>query len=56
MEKQEERKRKKLREPLDTGEKVLLIAERLKQKDTPGVLYKSLTENKPFFNRNEFLK
>ena len=30
MEKQEERKRKKLREPPDTGEKVLLIAERLK--------------------------
>ena len=30
MEKQEERKRKKLREPLDTGENVLLIAERLK--------------------------
>ena len=30
MEKQEERKRKKLREPLHTEEKVLLIAERFK--------------------------
>ena len=31
MEKQEERKRRKLRKPLDIGEKVLLIAEHLKK-------------------------
>ena len=36
MEKQDDRKRRKLRESLDTGEKVLLTAERLKKKDTPG--------------------
>ena len=35
------------------GEKVLVLAERLKKKDAPGTLYKSTTENIPFFNRNE---
>ena len=56
MEKQDNQKRRKLREPLDIGEKVLLITERLKKKDAPGALYKSSTENKPFFNRNEIFK
>ena len=53
MEKQNDRKREKLRELLDIGEKVLIMAERLKNKDALGILYKSSTENKPFFNRNE---
>ena len=35
------------------GEKVLVLAERLRKKDAPGNLYKSTTENTPFFNRNE---
>ena len=49
MEKQEEWKRRKLRESLDIGEKLLLIAERFKKKDAPGVLYKSATEKKIIF-------
>ena len=52
IEKQDDRKRGKLREPLDIGEKVLIIAERLKKIDPPGVLYKSSTKNKSLFNRN----
>ena len=46
-------RRKQLREPLTVGERVLVLAERLKKKDTPGSLFKSTTENIPFFNRNE---
>ena len=46
MVKQDYQKRRKLRELLDTGEKVLIIAKRLKKKDAPGVLYKSSTQNK----------
>ena len=45
MEKQDDRKRGKLREPLDTGKKVALIAEHLK-KGVPGIWYKSSTKNK----------
>ena len=45
--------RKKLRSPLTVGEKVLILAERLRKKDTPSNLYKSTTKNTPFFNRNE---
>ena len=56
MEKQDQRKRRKLRVPLDTGEKVLVIPEHLKKKDAPGVLYKISTENKSFFNKNEIFK
>ena len=52
IEKQDDQKRATLREPLDIGEKVLIIAERLKKIDPPGVLYKSLTRNKSLFNRN----
>ena len=42
------RKKNKLRELLDIGEKVLVLAKRLKKKDVPGFLYKSTTQNKPF--------
>ena len=44
---------KKLCSPLTVGEKVLVLAERLRKKDAPGNLYKSTTKNTPFFNRNE---
>ena len=44
---------KKLRSPLEIGEKVLVLAERLKKKDTPGTLHKSTTENMSFFNREQ---
>ena len=45
--------RVKLRSPLIVGEKVLVLAERLKKKDLPGNLYKSTTKNIPFFNRDQ---
>ena len=41
-------KPRKLREPLNIGGKVLVLAERLKKKDAPGRLYKSTTQNKTF--------
>ena len=45
------RKKRKLRDQLDIGEKALVWAERLKKKNEPGKLYKSTTENRPYFNR-----
>ena len=51
--KKDERNPKKLREPLNIGEKVLVSAERLKKKDAPGKLYKSTTQNKMFFNKDK---
>ena len=56
MEKQRDRKKRMLRGPLDIGEKVLIITKRLKKKDAPGVLYKSSTRSKLFFNRSETFK
>ena len=50
------KKKRKLREPLEIDEKVLVLAERIKKKDAPGVLFKSTTENIPFFNKNEIFK
>ena len=47
------RRPRKLRDPLNVGEKVLVLAERLKKKDAPGKLYKSTTQNKTFFNKNK---
>ena len=47
-----DRRKKKLRNPLNIDEKVLVLAERLKKKDAPGNLYKASTDNIPFFNRN----
>ena len=44
---------KELCSPLAVGEKVLTLAERLRQKDAPGNLYKSTTENMSFFNREQ---
>ena len=52
IDKKNSRKRK-LREPLTVGKKVLVLAKRLKKKDAPGSLFKSTTENIPFFNRKE---
>ena len=45
-----DRRKRKLRAPLNLDEKVLVLAERLKKKDAPGILYKASTENIPFFN------
>ena len=40
-----DRRKKQLRDPLEIGEKVLLLAERLRKRDASGRLYKSTTEN-----------
>ena len=45
--------RQKLRSPLTVGEKVLVLAKRLRKKDVSVNLYKSMTENVSFFNREE---
>ena len=50
--KKDENKRK-LRVPLNIGEKVLVLSERLKKKDAPGKLYKATTQNKSFFNKDK---
>ena len=47
-----DRRKRKLISPLNIDEKVLVLAERLKKKDTAGNLYKASTDNIPFFNRN----
>ena len=49
----DKKQKKKLREPLEIGEKVLVLAERIKKKDAPRFLFKSTTENVPFFNKKE---
>ena len=46
---------RKLREPLEIGEKVLVLADRLKKKDAPGRLYKSTTQNKSYFSKKIFI-
>ena len=51
-EKLDSRKKRRLRDPLDISEQVLVRAERIMKKDAPGRLYKSTTENCPHFNRN----
>ena len=47
-----DRRKRKLRNPLNLDEKVLVLAERLKTKKAPGNLYKVSTDNMPFFNRD----
>ena len=47
-----DRRKKNLSRPLKIGEKVLVLAERLKKKHAPGKLFKSSTDNIPFFNRD----
>ena len=47
-----DRRKRKLRSPLNLDERVLVLAERLKKKDAPGNLYKASTDNIRFFNRN----
>ena len=45
--------KRKLRDLLNIGEKVLVLSERLKKKDAPGKLYKASTQNKTFFNKDK---
>ena len=51
-----DRRKKRLRGPLEIGGKVLVLAERLREKDAHGRLFKSTTENKTFFNRDRIVK
>ena len=47
--------RRRLREQLKAGERVLPVAERLKKKDTPKHLYKSTMNNVSFFSREQIV-
>ena len=42
-----------MRHPLNIGEKVFILASRIRKKDAPGSFYKASTENRPFYNRKE---
>ena len=46
-----DKRKRKLRSPINLDEKVLVLAERLRKKDAPGNLYKASIDNMPFFNR-----
>ena len=46
-----DKRKRKLRSPLNLDEKVLVLVERLRKKDAPGNLYKASTDSIPFFNR-----
>ena len=47
-----ERKRKKLREKLNVGERVYVLAERIKKKSAPGKFYKETVQNISYFNKD----
>ena len=49
------RTRKKLRENLNTGEKVLVRVERIKKNSTPGKFYSQSVQNIAYFNRKRTL-
>ena len=44
-------KKNKLREDLKLGEKVYLLAERIKKKSVPGKFYKQYVQNISYFNK-----
>ena len=46
-------KRKKLRERLFVGEKVLVLTERIKKKAAPGKFYKQSVQNISYFNKDK---
>ena len=46
---------RKLREPLQIGEKVLVLSKRLKKRDAPGRLYKASTQNRSYFSKKIFI-
>ena len=46
------RKNLKLRQTLELGEEVLILSERIKNKDSPGKFYKPSTDNRPYFNKD----
>ena len=46
-------KRRKLKENLSTGEKVLVLAERIKRKPAPGKFYKQSVQKITYFNKEK---
>ena len=50
------RHKKRLRDLLEIGEKVLVLAQRLRKKDAFGRLHKNTTENKSFLTETELLQ
>ena len=53
-EKLDKKQKKELREPLEIGKKMYWYQQKeLKKKDAPKFLFKSTTENVPFFNKKE---
>ena len=46
------RKQKKLTEELFIGEKVYVVAERIKKKSAPGKFYKQSVQNISYFNKD----
>ena len=48
-----DKNKRQLREPLNIGEKVSVLSERLIKKDAPGRLYKATTQNKSYFNKDK---
>ena len=46
-----QRKRKKLREQLNVGERVYILAERIKKKSAPEKFYKQSVQNISYFNK-----
>ena len=48
------RKKKQLREPLNTDENVLLMAEQIKKKSVPGKFYKQTVQN-IYFNKEKII-
>ena len=47
-----DRKRKKIRENLNIGEKVHVLAERIKKKSAPGKFYKQSVQSISYFNKD----
>ena len=41
-----------MRNPLEIGDKIFVLSECLKKRDTPGKFCQRSTENKTFFNRD----
>ena len=46
-----QRKQKKLREKLNVGERVYVLAERIRKKSAPGKFYKQTVQNISYFNK-----
>ena len=49
------KKRKKLREDLNIGEKVYVLAERIRKKSAPGKFYKQSVQNISYFSKETYI-